>query len=111
MWERSKNDVVSLYPDPVADNSNITEAMNSTWLLADTHTLTPTLMLESHFGFASRTSLQTSYGNGSDVVTRLGLTGIAATAFPVMSVAGYQGLGRNYYRYWAPIHQFSPDMP
>ncbi len=77
----------------------------TSFLFADTHTWTHSLVMDVRYSFAHRTWHAKSAGLGSDVVQEIGLKGVPAGAFPAVSVAGMAALGSSSERRQFPIRQ------
>jgi outer membrane receptor protein involved in Fe transport len=77
----------SNYPDPIADPQGTftSDRLQQTYLFADTHTLSPNLILDLRFTFATRRAIAAPAGLGSDIVQQIGLRGVPSGTFPVIS--------------------------
>lgn len=97
----------SNYPDPIADPQGTftSDRLQQTYLFADTHTLSPNLILDLRFTHATRRAIAAPAGLGSDIVQQIGLQGVPSGTFPVISPAGIAGLGNGTHRLQAPIRQ------
>jgi hypothetical protein len=97
----------SVYPNPIADpQGNFrTDRLQNTHLFADTHTLSPNLIMDVRVTFSTRRAIGEPAGLGSDVITKIGLRGVPAGNFPVIAPAGVASLGNGSHRVQAPIRQ------
>lgn len=97
----------SNYPDPIADPQGTftSDRLQQTYLFADTHTLSPNLILDARFSFSTRRAIAAPAGLGSDIVERIGLKGVPSGTFPVIAPAGIANLGNGTHRLQAPIRQ------
>lgn len=97
----------SVYPDPIADPQGTftSDRLQQTYLFADTHTISPNLILDLRFTLATRRAIAAPAGLDSDIVQRIGLQGVPTGAFPVISPAGVANLGNGTHRMQAPIQQ------
>jgi hypothetical protein len=96
----------SVYPHPIADTRNSSKRHQNIYLFADTHTLTPNLILDARVSISDRTFHNTSPGLGTDPAQLLGLRGVASGAFPQFTVAGVSNLGAaTHERVQIPIRQ------
>ena len=95
----------SNYPDPIADpqGTYTSDRLQNTHLFADTHTLSPNLIFDMRFTFATRRAIAAPAGLGSDIVSQLGLRGVPSGNFPVIAPAGFANLGNGNHRLQAPI--------
>ncbi|MFB3825181.1 MAG: carboxypeptidase regulatory-like domain-containing protein [Bryobacteraceae bacterium] len=80
----------------------------TSYLISDTHTLTPNLISDVRYSYTNRKFYANSAGLGSDVIEKTGLKGVPGGAFPAISVAGIAGIGASQERKQFPIrqHQF-----
>ncbi|MCC7499331.1 MAG: TonB-dependent receptor [Bryobacterales bacterium] len=104
----------SNYPEVEADPRQNFYAIRPTYylLFSDTHTFTPNLIMDVRYAFSNRKNQVRSAGVGSDVIDRIGLSGVPAGAFPAISVAGIAGLGngREVDNYPIRQHQFVDSL-
>ena len=99
----------SIFPDPVADPNNlyITRRPEYHVIFSDTHTFTPSLVLDLRYAGSNRTNEVHGAGYGSQVVKKIGLKGVPEESFPDTTIAGIQAIGnsRNTFNYPVPQHQ------
>lgn len=77
----------------------------TTYLFADTHTLTNALVMDARYSFAHRIWHARSAGLGSRIVEQIGLKGVPSGAFPAVTVTGIANLGASSERRQFPIRQ------
>lgn len=98
----------SVLPNPIADTTNpfgpITRWQTS-YLLADTHTWSPSLIMDTRYSFSNREFIANSAGYGSDVINEIGLKGVPSGAFPAITITGMSAIGSSAYREQKPIRQ------
>lgn len=99
----------SNYPSLEADDDapNVTR-WETSYLFADTHTFTNSLVMDARYSFGHRVFHNRSAGLGSDIIEKIGLSGVPGGAFPAVRVAGVANLGSSSERQQFPIrqHQF-----
>lgn len=106
MFNRDPLRFTSVLPNPIADRNNNSERHQNMILLADTHTVSPTLLTDIRVSISDRTFHNVSQGLGSKGPELLGLRGAPSGAFPTFSVAGIVQLGAGTHeRVQIPIRQ------
>lgn len=86
--------------DPLA---NLTDQRTDNILGSWTSNLRPNLLNDFRFGLVRRTFANYRFGRDEDFAGKLGLRGVSAAGFPILGVAGYQGLGGAPYRFSIPL--------
>jgi hypothetical protein len=86
--------------DPSATlNSGRTQSILGSW----THMFRSTLLNEFRLGMVQRKNIQDNFSRGEDFAGMLGLRGVSDVAFPIVGITGFQGLGRQPFRFQSPI--------
>jgi hypothetical protein len=76
--------------DPAADTTNV---RIQSVLGAYTHVFSPTLVNEVRFTYLRRKFIDARPGNGENLASQIGLTGVSDAAFPAFTIPGYATLG------------------
>lgn len=106
LWNRQDSGIRSVYADPGAESSTISNGAGWNLLGSWTAVLRPNLISEFRGDWVMRTALIHSPGCGLDYPTKLGLQGIPNDCFPRFNVTGYTALGtNNQWRGQTPIQQ------
>ncbi|MGH9719293.1 MAG: carboxypeptidase regulatory-like domain-containing protein [Bryobacteraceae bacterium] len=96
----------SVYPNPIANTRNSSKRHQNIFLFADTHTLTPNLIVDARLSISDRTFHNASPGLGTDPAQLLGLRGVPSGAFPQFTVPSVSTLGSGTHeRIQIPIRQ------
>jgi len=96
----------SVHPNPISDTRESNQRHQATYLFADTHTVTPTLVADFRVSLSARTFHNVSAGLGSNGPELLGLRGVPSGSFPHIAVAGITDLGAGTHeRIQLPIRQ------
>lgn len=93
LFNRDPLTATSVLPNPIADTRNSSERHQSVYLMADTYTVTPSLITDARVSLSARTFHNASAGLGSNGIELLGLRGVPSGAFPHVTVAGMATLG------------------
>ena len=106
-YNKDPNARVSVYPEQIADAQSqyVTDRDNHSLLIADTYTLSPTLLTETRYSLGIRKNHEQSAGLGSKIVEEIGLKGVPTGAFPAITVTGIAGIGNSAERRQFPIRQ------
>ena len=95
----------STYPKIEADPAaNSPGQWEQNFMLADTHTFTPRLIMDLRYTFGNRKWHDKNPGIGSNIVETVGLKGVPTGSFPALNAAGVAGLGNPSERRQFPIH-------
>jgi hypothetical protein len=110
VWGKDPSVRGSVYPDPIADPvSSFVSARNQhTILFADTHTWSPSVLMDTRYSYATRKNHEMSAGYQSDIIDKVGLKGVPSGAFPALQVNGFANVGFGRERKQFPLeqHQF-----
>ncbi len=86
--------------DPTAAlSAGRTQSILGAW----THMLRSNLVNEFRLGVVQRKNIADNFSRGQDYAGQLGLTGVSDAAFPIVGITGFQGLGRQPFRFQTPI--------
>jgi hypothetical protein len=106
LYNRDPQFFTSNYPKLEADPSAANQdRWQQTYVFADTHTLSPSLVMDTRYTFGTRKNHAKGAGLGSKVIEQIGLRGVPSDAFPAISVSGIAGLGDSSERRQFPIRQ------
>ncbi|MCC7157105.1 MAG: TonB-dependent receptor [Bryobacterales bacterium] len=97
----------TIYPRPEADpeNNHRIDRPESSILVSDAHTFTPSLILEARYAYSTRTNHVQSAGVGSNVAQTLGLKGVDGSAYPALTIPGYARVGQSREVFNKPVRQ------
>jgi len=102
----SSTSAAGSYGHPAADpDGDLTDVRVQSILVGDTHIFRPTLVNDVRVTYLRRKFIDTRPGNGDDLATGIGLTGVSKAAFPAFTIPGYATLGNPtaVSRYQTPI--------
>ena len=106
LYNRDPGSSTSVLPNPIADTRNSVRRRQISYVLADTHTVTPRLVADFRLSVSDLTSHNRSAGIGSNGPELLGLKGVPSGAFPTFGITGFAALGSaNHERVQMPIRQ------
>lgn len=100
----TRQDNPGITGQPVSDSvasqrDSRTDNIMGSW----TSSLKPNMLNDLRFGLVKRDFFNYRYGIDEDYAGKLGLRGVSAAGFPIIAVAGYQGLGGAPFRYSSPL--------
>ncbi len=107
LYNRDPYRWTSVYPKEEADTTGSfrPNRYQTSYLFADTHTFTNSLVMDVRYSFGHRIWHSRSAGLGSKVVEEIGLKGVPSGAFPDIDVSGIAGIGVSSERKQFPIRQ------
>jgi len=90
---RAPQNVANAFPDPIGDprggiRENLIHSALGSWI----HNLSPSMLNEVRYSYSKRRFLNQSAGTGSGFNGKVGLKGVEAQNFPVVTVTGTSGL-------------------
>lgn len=106
MFNRDNTNVISVFPDPGPDTTTFNDANQKSALVDWIRTISPITVNDFRVNIARRVAHALSAGIGGDYPSKLGLRGVADTAFPNIVPNGFSALGNtNQERRQYPIDQ------
>lgn len=95
MYNRDAFNWSSLYQKPEADPraEAYSREWQTTYVFSDTHTFSPSLIMDTQYTFGNRYNYKAALGTGSKAGPEAGLQGVPDGAFPAITPAGVAAIG------------------